>query len=94
MNFMITHEDVKKVARASRLSIPEVELEKTRQSIQEVINYVELLNKSSTSHEAVYMRPINITRPDTVNQFSTKDILNQAADVSHDLIVVPSIIKH
>lgn len=94
---MIDREQVKKVAHLARLDItPEEETQLTTQLIS-ILEYFEQLSELDTDNVEPTTRAIdtsNITRPDELQPFPSKeDLLQQAPEKDGEYFRVPKILN-
>jgi aspartyl-tRNA(Asn)/glutamyl-tRNA(Gln) amidotransferase subunit C len=94
---MITREDVEHLARLARLQLGEDELERTREQLSGILNYIDKLNAldtasvEPTSH-AVPL--VNVMREDVVELcFPREAMLANAPDPAGEFFRVPRILE-
>ncbi len=93
---MFTSDDVKKIARLSRLEIPESELEKFTGQMNQILGFIDSLNKldtsniEPTSHAAVLA---TVFREDVAIQSEVSELALEAAPEAEDhFFKVPKVI--
>lgn len=92
---MISKEEVLKIAKLSKLSFSEEELDTFSHQIGDILTYVELLNELDTEGVPQTARVIpssNILREDVVqNTLSIEDALSNAPSKENNMFKVPKI---
>lgn len=92
---MISIEEVLKIAKLSRLTLSEEEIEKYSSQIGDILNYVELLNQLDTTNVKPTTRIIpvnNVFREDEVKEGLSMDkVLLNAPDKKDNMFKVPKI---
>lgn len=92
---MISKEEVLKIAKLSRLTLSEHEIEKYSSQIGDILNYVELLNQLDTTNVKPTTRIIpvnNVFREDEVKEGLSMDkVLLNAPDKKDNMFKVPKI---
>ena len=93
---MISAEEVKRLARLSRLSYTDEQIPHITQSINEVLEYVALLEKVTIPSTILISstQNINSMREDYIKDFPSKSILECAPDKEEMFFTVPAIIKN
>ena len=90
----VTTEDVKMVAKLSRLNFTEEELEKMREDLSSVIGYVEELNKIDTTNINPNMQENAVLRKDEPKKsIDRTEILKNAPKTDGAYFVVPSVLS-
>ena len=93
----IDKNQVKKVAKLSRISIDESKIESLSKDLDSIITFVEKLNELDTM-EIETLKSINkkilIARADIVNDGQIKnEILKNSPDKNEDFFIVPKVIE-
>ena len=92
---MINREDVLKIAKLSKLTLTEEEIEKYSSQIGDILKYIELLNELDTSNIEPTTRVIpvnNIFREDEIKEgLSIKKALFNAPEKKDNMFKVPKI---
>ena len=92
----LTKEEVLKIAKLSKLSVEEVEIEKFQVELNDILKYIDMLNEVDTS-EVQPLVHIN----DVVNNFREKEekssieiekVLLNAPESAENAIVVPKVV--
>ena len=92
----LTKEEVLKIAKLSKLSFEEVEIEKFQVELNDILKYIDMLNEVDTS-EVQPLVHIN----DVVNNFREKEekssiemekVLLNAPESAENAIVVPKVV--
>mgnify|MGYP001464595434 FL=1 len=93
----IEKNQVKKVAKLSRISLDENKVESLSKDLNSIINFVEQLNKLDTKDTKPLSSVIDKTlepRNDKVNDGKIKDeILKNSPDKNEDFFIVPKVIE-
>ena len=93
----IEKNQVKKVAKLSRISLDESKVESLSKDLNSIINFVEQLNKLDTKDTKPLSSVIDKTlepRNDKVNDGQMKeDILKNSPDKNEDFFIVPKVIE-
>ena len=93
----IDKNQVKKVARLSRISLDNRKLESLSKDLALILNFVEQLKKLDTKKTEPLTSIINKTlepRTDKVNDGKIKkEILNNSPDKNEDFFIVPKVIE-
>lgn len=91
----ITLEELRAIARASRIAIPDEELARLVPDIEGVLEYASQLSEYARQLDSVpeYPRAEDVTRPDEVVPFPSEALLERAPVVRNRSFVVPRIIK-
>ena len=92
----IDKNQVKKVAKLSRISLDDSKLESLSKDLVSILNFVEQLNKLDTNE----IKPLTSiidksldTRDDTVSDGQIKDqILKNSPEKNEDFIIVPKVV--
>lgn len=91
----LTIQDVEKIALLARLELSDTEKEMYRQTLSNVLDYVEKINELDldgvppTTHAVAQH---NVLREDTVNSMlSTEDALANAAAQAHNQFVIQAV---
>ena len=93
----IEKNQVKKVAKLSRISLDESKVESLSKDLNSLINFVEQLNKLDTKDTKPLSSVIDKTlepRNDKVNDGKIKEeILKNSPDKNEDFFIVPKVIE-
>ncbi|MFL2511066.1 MAG: Asp-tRNA(Asn)/Glu-tRNA(Gln) amidotransferase subunit GatC [Candidatus Neomarinimicrobiota bacterium] len=93
----ITEQEVKKIADLSRLSLTKDELEKRTEDMNNILNYMDILNEIDTDdvEELDNVHDMHASlRADTANSsLSKEDILKNSPSSNGDYIQVPLTVK-
>ena len=93
----ISKEEVKKVAKLSRLKLNEEQIENHANQIEKILDYINQLEKIDTTNVDCTTRAIevvNVLRTDEKEKFKNRDdILNLAPSREDDFFKVPKIIN-
>lgn len=94
---MVTREDVKYVAKLSRLELDQADLDKFVPQIQEILGYIEKLNQLDTSgvEPSPHVMPIEnvLVADEVMPSISNKAALQSAPETSEGFFQVPPIIE-
>ena len=93
----IDKNQVKKVAKLSRISLEDGKLESLSKDLDSILNFVEQLNKLDTND----VKPLNSIvdktlepRKDQVNDGNVKqEILKNSPDKNEDFFIVPKVVE-
>tara|TARA_B100000700_G_C14767725_1_gene725231 strand:- start:208 stop:495 length:288 start_codon:yes stop_codon:yes gene_type:complete len=92
----ISKADVKKVARLSRLDIPDQDLETFTSQLKKILDYIEQLNSIDTENIKPTTRAVEVVnsfRPDIVKQTQFRDdLLDNAPEREGEFYKVPKIL--
>ena len=92
----ISSSDVRKVAKLARLELPEDQIETYTKQLEDILSYVDQLQKIDTDNVPQTSRAVevvNAMREDSVEiNCSREDILNQAPHREGDFFRVPKIL--
>tara|TARA_Y100000590_G_C15032241_1_gene755535 strand:- start:290 stop:577 length:288 start_codon:yes stop_codon:yes gene_type:complete len=93
----IDKNQVKKVAKLSRISLEESKLESLSKDLASILNFVEQLNKLDTKKTKPLSSIVDKTlvpRNDKVNDGKLKnEILKNSPDKNEDFFIVPKVIE-
>jgi aspartyl-tRNA(Asn)/glutamyl-tRNA(Gln) amidotransferase subunit C len=93
----ITRETVLHVAELARLEFQENELDKFREQLENILGYIENLNKLGTSSVEPTYHVLEISTPlrrDIVEPWlSVDEALENSPDREHDFFAVPKVIE-
>tara|TARA_B100000700_G_scaffold213435_1_gene234745 strand:- start:767 stop:1060 length:294 start_codon:yes stop_codon:yes gene_type:complete len=93
----ISFEDVRKVAKLARLDLPKDEIITYANQMEEILGYIEQLERVDTTEVAPTTRAvevINVLREDLVEGTDIRDeLLNLAPDREGDFFKVPKILS-
>lgn len=88
---MVTHDDVRKIALLSRLSVNEDELDTLTNEMQNIIEFADAINNAADDGEEFdnINNLSNVLRDDvTKPSFETSEILKNAGDTDEDCFLV------
>jgi aspartyl-tRNA(Asn)/glutamyl-tRNA(Gln) amidotransferase subunit C len=88
---MVTREDVENIALLSKLFVPEEELDSLTQSMQEIIDFADTINKAPTSGESFdnINNLSNVFREDVVvESYDSEEILKNAPEQAESHFLV------
>ena len=92
----ITLEDVRKVAQLARLELPDEEIKVYTEQLEEILGYVEQLEKVDTEKVVPTTRAvevINVLREDSLEESSIREeLLSLAPSREGDFFKVPKIL--
>ena len=90
-------EDVKKIARLSRIKIEEQEYEYVAGQLNSIMNWIDQLTAVDTSKVDLHCEkntPLMFERPDVVTEGGiVDDILANAPAAQHNMFAVPKVIE-
>ena len=93
----IDKNQVKKVAKLSRISLDEKKLESLSKDLALILNFVEELNKLDTKKTEPLTSIVNKTlepRKDKINDGEIKDqILKNSPDKNEEFFIVPKVVE-
>ena len=93
----IDKNQVKKVAKLSRISLDEKKLESLSKDLALILNFVEELNKLDTKKTEALTSIVNKTlepRKDIINDGEIKDqILKNSPDKNEEFFIVPKVVE-
>ncbi len=94
---MISKNDVKKVAKLSRIHLEDEAMERFTHHLEDILGYIETLNELDVTdvQPTCHVVPVdNVTRPDTVKPSLSRDVLMKGA-VEHlnGSFKVPKVIE-
>lgn len=93
----VTKEDVQHIAALSRLTVPESELEKFTEQFNQILNYVDKLQKLDTKgiEPTAHVLPVsNVFRKDeALPGVSHEDALKNAPEEHNDGFKVPRVLE-
>ena len=93
----IDKNQVKKVAKLSRISLDEKKLESLSKDLALILNFVEELNKLDTKKTEALTSIVNKTlepRKDKINDGEIKDqILKNSPDKNEEFFIVPKVVE-
>jgi aspartyl-tRNA(Asn)/glutamyl-tRNA(Gln) amidotransferase subunit C len=93
---MLTHEDVKKIAKLARISVGPHELETIAQEISGILAFVEQLNRLDPVLSSLTVTTDQYTpqRPDEVRLTNTpEDLLANAPAAAFGMFAVPKVVE-
>lgn len=94
---MITDDDVRKLAKLSSLALDEAHLSRTRDQLQAIVGYVEMLAEVDTTGVepmANISGVVNVTRPDVPGPLiPTPQVLALAPARNEVAILVPKVVE-
>lgn len=92
----LTAADAAAIARLARLDLPDATLERFAQQFNEILGYMELLEKVDTKGVAPLYSPVEhstVFREDEVtNEFTREQILSNAPEDDGQFFIVPKIV--
>jgi len=93
----IDKNQVKKVAKLSRISLDDSKLESISKDLASILNFVEQLNKLDTKKTQPLSSILNKTlepRTDKINDGKIKkEILKNSPDKNEDFFIVPKVVE-
>ena len=93
----IDKNQVKKVAKLSRISLDDRKLESLSKDLDAILNFVEQLNKLDTNKTEPLTSIVDKTlepRDDKINDGKIKDeILKNSPDKNEDFFIVPKVVE-
>lgn len=93
---MLTKEDVLKIAKLSKLKFNESEIEKFKEDLNKIFDYMEELNKLDTSHVEPLFNVLDLKdklrKDKVINSEIKKNILDNAPNKDENFIIVPKVI--
>lgn len=90
---MVTVEEVKHIAKLSRLSLSEKELQSFQKDMNDILGYVEILQKIDTSKTPELVRDFGGMREDKIRpSLSQEKILKNSAKHDGESFVVPKVV--
>jgi aspartyl-tRNA(Asn)/glutamyl-tRNA(Gln) amidotransferase subunit C len=95
---MATTSDIKKLARISRISLHDNEIDTVAQNINEALGYINIINQSDDLNHIFKIIPqhnlTHIMRSDVAINKNIADVLfEQSPSVEQRLFVIPSLIE-
>jgi aspartyl-tRNA(Asn)/glutamyl-tRNA(Gln) amidotransferase subunit C len=91
---IITKEEVLNIARLSRITIHEDEVDGVLKQLEAVLQYAARVNEVATAKQAPLPQNVNVMREDVVIPFDAERIKAEAPEVEADYFVVPAILEH
>ena len=93
---MLTKEDVLKIAKLSKLKFNESEIEKFKEDLNKIFDYMEELNKLDTSQVEPLFNVLDLKdklrKDKVINSEIKKNILDNAPNKDENFIIVPKVI--
>ena len=93
---MLTKEDVLKIAKLSKLKFNESEIEKFKEDLNKIFDYMEELNKLDTSQVEPLFNVLDLKdklrKDKVINSEIKKKILDNAPNKDENFIIVPKVI--
>ncbi len=93
----IDKNQVKKVAKLSRISLDDKKLESLSKDLSSILNFVEELNKLDTNKTEALISIVDKTlepRKDIINDGKIKDqILKNSPDKNEEFFIVPKVVE-
>ena len=93
---MLTKEDVLKIAKLSKLKFNESEIEKFKEDLNKIFDYMEELNKLDTSQVEPLFNVLDLKdklrKDKVINSENKKNILDNAPKKHENFIIVPKVI--
>lgn len=93
----ITHDEVRKLAAISQITVDEQEVAHLAQELKNVLDYAACLAAIAQAHKnkmSELPKNINVFRNDEVLSCDSSVILDQAPEREENYFVVPVILKH
>ena len=92
---MLTKEDVLKIAKLSKLKFNESEIEKFKEDLNKIFDYMEELNKLDTSQVEPLFNVLDLKdklrKDKVINSEIKKNILDNAPNKDENFIIVPKV---
>ena len=92
----LTKEEVLKIAKLSKLSFEEKEIEKFQIELNDILGYIDMLNEVDTSkvEPLVYINDVvnNFREKEEKSSLEIKKVLLNAPESAENAIVVPKVI--
>lgn len=89
----ISKDEIRKLARLSRLDIHEDEIAPLTKKIDDILSYAERVREIAEDVEEPSNRNINVFREDVVIKTDPEPILAQAPEREEDYFVVPVVLE-
>lgn len=89
---LITKEEVLKIAKMSRITIHEDEIEPLIKHLESVLAYAARVGQVATSQQAPLPQNVNVFREDVVIPCDAERIKKEAPEIEEDYFVVPAIL--
>ena len=94
----LNKEQVEHIAQLARLKLSPEELEKYRQELSSILDYVDKLQAVDTTdveETSQVTGLVNVSRQDKVEDFEvSQDIISQAPEAENDYLVIPKIFEN
>ena len=92
----LTKEEVLKIAKLSKLSFEEVEIEKFQVELNDILKYIDMLNEVDTSEvqPLVYINDVvnNFREKEEKSSIEIEKVLLNAPESAENAIVVPKVV--
>lgn len=90
----VTSDDIRHIATLSRLEFEESEIESYRQSLEDMVAYLDILNAVDTTKIKDFSRPIGVLREDKVApSLSSEEVVKNAAQKTDTSFIVPRVVE-
>jgi aspartyl-tRNA(Asn)/glutamyl-tRNA(Gln) amidotransferase subunit C len=90
---LVTQDEVKRIARMSRIALNEQEIVKMQKHLEAVLSYAARVQDIAKDVQVPVLKNSNIERDDVVQQCDSEKILDQAPEREGNYFVVPVIIE-
>ncbi len=90
----ITDNVLRRLAQASRLTIPADAQERVVAKLDAVLSYAEILARSGFDPMSVVVETSGVLREDTVEQSSSSILMKLAPEQAEGYFLLPAVIKH
>lgn len=90
----ISRQEVIKIAQASRIQLPEHEIDLLIPQLEAILSYAERVQKIAMDAQELSTRSINIFREDVIISSAPESILNEAPQREGNYFVVPAILHN
>ena len=92
----LTKEEVLKIAKLSKLSFEEAEIEKFQVELNDILKYIDMLNEVDTSevHPLVHINDVvnNFREKEEKSSIEIEKVLLNAPESAENAIVVPKVV--
>lgn len=89
---LITRDEVLKIAKMSRITIHEDEIEPLIKHLESVLAYAARVGQVATYDQAPLPQNVNVFREDVAIPFNAERIKQEAPEIEEDYFVVPAIL--
>lgn len=93
---VVSKEEILHISKLADLNIKENEIEEYAKNLQDILNFVEVLNKVDTNNVEESIRTVdnvNVFRKDEIKEFGDRDILlKNAPDQEDGMFKIPKVI--